>query len=81
MARPAACAAVPLLLALLLQPTVVGASAAAGQEYLVGIGKADVTGPAADVNMMGYAVMNQTARGIHTRQYARAYAFADAEQQ
>lgn len=45
--------------------------------YLVGIGRSDVTGPAAEVNFMGYAVMNQTGRGIHTRQFARAFVFAD----
>jgi neutral ceramidase len=53
----------------------------AQQQYLVGIGKSDVTGPAADVNMMGYAVLEQTAKGIHTRQFARAYVFADAASQ
>jgi neutral ceramidase len=53
----------------------------AQQQYLVGIGKRDVTGPAADVNMMGYAVLEQTAKGIHTRQFARAYVFADSTSQ
>lgn len=47
----------------------------------VGVGKSDVTGPAADVGMMAYAVINQTAKGIHTRQWARAYAFADPSTQ
>lgn len=50
-------------------------------DFLVGIGTSDVTGPAADVNMMGYAVLNQTAKGIHTRQFARAYVFADPDTQ
>jgi neutral ceramidase len=67
--------AVVLVAALLLCPLVVSA------EHFVGIGRADVTGPAADVNLMGYAVLNQTAKGIHTRQYARAYVFADAAMQ
>jgi hypothetical protein len=49
--------------------------------FLVGIGKADVTGPAADVNMMGYALLEQTARGLHTRQHARAYLLADSASQ
>lgn len=81
MARGAACAYAVLVLALLHHPSIAAAAAGQGQEYLVGIGKADVTGPAADVGMMAYAVMNQTTKGIHTRQYARAYVVADAEQQ
>ncbi|KAK7111468.1 neutral ceramidase B-like [Littorina saxatilis] len=51
---------------------------AAGQtEYLIGTGKFDITGPAAEVNLMGYANPAQTANGIHTRQYSRAFIFAD----
>jgi neutral ceramidase len=42
-------------------------------EYLIGVGKGDVTGPAAEVGMMGYAMPNQRTAGIHTRQWARAY--------
>jgi len=57
------------------------ADSATTADYLVGIGTSDVTGPAADVNMMGYAVLNQTAKGIHTRQFARAYVFADPDTQ
>lgn len=68
--------AVVLVAALLLCPLVVSA-----EQYSVGIGRADVTGPAAEVNLMGYAVLNQTAKGIHTRQYARAYVFADSAMQ
>ncbi|CAK8675531.1 unnamed protein product [Clavelina lepadiformis] len=41
--------------------------------YMIGIGRADITGPAADVNMMGYANPDQVAGGIHMRQYARAF--------
>eukprot|EP00775_Hariotina_reticulata_P010279 gene10279-10438_t len=40
-------------------------------------GQSDVTGPVADVNLMGYAMLLQIARGIHTRLYARAFIFAD----
>lgn len=46
--------------------------------FLVGAGIADATGPAADVNFMGYAMPSQTARGIHFRQRARAFVIADA---
>lgn len=45
--------------------------------YYVGVGRYDITGPAADVNMMGYAMPQQTTRGIHFRQYSRAFIFAD----
>ncbi|KAL3142319.1 hypothetical protein ABBQ38_002661 [Trebouxia sp. C0009 RCD-2024] len=53
---------------------------AGGSDYHVGIGKADITGPAADVNMMGYAMLEQIVSGIHTRLYARAYIVADPTQ-
>jgi neutral ceramidase len=74
-----ACGYAALLAVLLLNVQIV--VSAGQQEYLVGIGKSDVTGPAADVGMLAYAVMNQTAKGIHTRQWATAYVFAEAEQQ
>jgi neutral ceramidase len=69
-------------LALLLAATSAAAlppsTSAAAQQYLAGVGIADVTGPAAEVNMMGYAVMEQSAKGIHTRQWARAFIFGDS---
>ncbi|GMH86661.1 hypothetical protein TrST_g13926 [Triparma strigata] len=45
--------------------------------YKVGVGSADMTGPAAQVNFMGYAVPNQIGRGIHMRLHARAYVVVD----
>ena len=44
--------------------------------YLVGTGIYDVTGPAGQVNMMGYAKPEQTTAGIHQRLRARAFIFA-----
>jgi neutral ceramidase len=44
--------------------------------YLIGVGKYDVTGAAAEVGMMGYADPAQKSSGIHNRQYARAYIVA-----
>ncbi len=44
--------------------------------YLVGRGMHDVTGPAADGGMMGYAESNQRSAGIHDRQWARAFVVA-----
>ncbi|KAK8938881.1 Neutral ceramidase [Platanthera zijinensis] len=45
--------------------------------YLIGLGSYDITGPAADVNMMGYANMEQIASGIHFRLRARAFIVAE----
>jgi len=48
-------------------------------EYLVGVGSYDITGPAADVNMMGYANAEQIASGVHFRLRARAFIVAQPE--
>ncbi|MGQ5524440.1 neutral/alkaline ceramidase [Chitinimonas sp. PSY-7] len=45
--------------------------------YLVGRGKADITGEAAEVGMMGYAKLSQKTSGIHLRQWARAFVVQD----
>merc|ERR1711887_196501 len=47
--------------------------------YNVGIGRADMTGPAAEIGMMGYAKQGQNTAGIHIRQYARAFVIEEAE--
>ncbi|KAM7257477.1 hypothetical protein ACFE04_013218 [Oxalis oulophora] len=46
-------------------------------KYLVGLGSYDITGPAADVNMMGYANTEQTASGVHFRLRARSFIVAE----
>ncbi|KAJ1390321.1 hypothetical protein SESBI_37536 [Sesbania bispinosa] len=61
------------LLLLLLKNDVVRS----GSDYLVGLGSYDITGPAADVNMMGYANMGQIASGLHFRLRARAFIVAE----
>ncbi|KAK3276091.1 hypothetical protein CYMTET_15820 [Cymbomonas tetramitiformis] len=48
-------------------------------QYLIGAGRFDITGPAADVNMMGYSMTSQTTAGVHTRQYSRAFIFAEPQ--
>lgn len=48
-------------------------------EYLIGVGSHDITGPAADVNMMGYANTEQIASGVHFRLRARAFIVAQPE--
>ncbi|XP_061081120.1 neutral ceramidase [Conger conger] len=45
--------------------------------FLVGVGRADVTGPVGDVPLMGYANLGQTAGGIHTRLFSRAFIVDD----
>ena len=42
-------------------------------EYLIGVGKADITGPAAQTEAMGYGKTAQVLNGIHTRLWARAF--------
>ncbi len=46
--------------------------------YIVGAGKADITGPPGDVLMMGYVKLQQKTAGIHTRLWARGFVIADA---
>ncbi|XP_053205328.1 neutral ceramidase-like isoform X2 [Panonychus citri] len=46
--------------------------------YLLGVGIADVTGPAAEVNMMGYAKLGQDSGGIHFRLFSRAFIVEDS---
>ena len=50
-----------------------------GDVYMVGMGRYDITGPVADVNFMGYAMLNQIGHGLHLRLYSRAFIFADTE--
>ncbi|KAF5470478.1 hypothetical protein F2P56_010991 [Juglans regia] len=47
--------------------------------YLIGLGSYDITGPAADVNMMGYANSEQITAGIHFRLRARTFIVAEPE--
>lgn len=45
---------------------------------LAGAGISDITGPAAEALMLGYASIDQATAGMHTRLFARAFVFADA---
>ncbi|CAG9858927.1 unnamed protein product [Phyllotreta striolata] len=45
--------------------------------YKVGVGRADCTGPSAEITFMGYAKASQKGCGIHLRQFARAFIFDD----
>ncbi|WP_238152021.1 neutral/alkaline non-lysosomal ceramidase N-terminal domain-containing protein [Microbulbifer sp. A4B17] len=53
-------------------------SLANSSEWLVGVGKYDITGPAADVGMVGYGDTGQTTKGIHTRLWSRAFVISDS---
>jgi neutral ceramidase len=49
--------------------------------YLIGRGIHDVTGPAAEVGLMGYANPDQKSAGIHSRQWSRAFIVAEPDTQ
>ncbi|KAK3350110.1 Neutral/alkaline nonlysosomal ceramidase [Lasiosphaeria hispida] len=44
-----------------------------GDKYLIGIGKADITGPVVEINMAGYASSDQVGTGLRQRLYSRAF--------
>nr|WBW70150.1 venom protein [Lampona murina] len=50
-----------------------------GDVYKIGVGIADITGPAAEINMMGYAQIEQRTGGIHLRQFSRAFIVDDGK--
>lgn len=49
-------------------------------EYWVGTGIYDITGPAAETTMGGYAITGQKTSGISTRLWARAFIIGDGDQ-
>ncbi|XP_039559634.1 neutral ceramidase isoform X2 [Passer montanus] len=48
-------------------------------KYLVGVGRADCTGPVAQVPLMGYANPDQLGGGLLSRLYSRAFIVAEPE--
>lgn len=52
---------------------------AAGDKYLIGVGKADITGPVVEINFAGYANSEQKGTGLRQRLYSRAFVVADRE--
>ncbi|KAH7130268.1 neutral ceramidase precursor [Dendryphion nanum] len=42
-------------------------------QYLIGVGKADITGPVVELNLMGYANSSQVGSGLRQRLYSRAF--------
>ncbi|KAL1410514.1 hypothetical protein Q8F55_004527 [Vanrija albida] len=51
-------------------------AAAKGDKYLVGVGKADITGPVVELPLAGYAKgLDQVGGGLRQRLYSRAFIF------
>ncbi|OAA55210.1 neutral/alkaline nonlysosomal ceramidase [Niveomyces insectorum RCEF 264] len=48
-----------------------------GDKYLIGVGKADITGPVVEINFGGYASLAQTGTGLRQRIYSRAFIIGD----
>ncbi|KAF8471149.1 Neutral/alkaline nonlysosomal ceramidase [Kalaharituber pfeilii] len=49
-----------------------------GDKYIVGVGKADITGPVVEIGMMGYASLSQKGSGLRQRIYSRAFLVANS---
>ncbi|KAH7326013.1 Neutral/alkaline nonlysosomal ceramidase [Stachybotrys elegans] len=47
--------------------------------YLLGVGKADITGPVVEINMMGYADPKQLGTGLRQRLYCRSFIVGSLE--
>ncbi|XP_031838351.1 neutral ceramidase [Nomia melanderi] len=48
--------------------------------YTIGVGRADTTGPTAEVVFMGYAKIDQKGSGLHLRTFSRAFIIDDGEE-
>lgn len=48
-----------------------------GSKYLLGVGKADITGPVVELNLAGYADLEQSGTGVRQRIYSRAFIVGD----
>ncbi|HHF0526175.1 TPA: neutral/alkaline ceramidase [Legionella anisa] len=52
---------------------------AAQSPFIIGAGIYDITGAAAEINMLGYAQLQQYAQGIHSRLWSRAFIIASPD--
>lgn len=52
-------------------------SRADGDKYLIGVGKADITGPVVEIGFAGYADLAQKGNGLRQRLYSRAFIVGD----
>lgn len=64
------------MLGILMLPVAQGAEPGPG-DFLIGTGIYDITGPAAQLGMMGYSMPEQKTAGIHMRLRSRSFAVAD----
>ncbi|KAF5025388.1 hypothetical protein F66182_2553 [Fusarium sp. NRRL 66182] len=51
-----------------------------GDVYLVGAGRADITGPVVELNLMGYADISQIGTGLRQRLYSRAFIIGNRDE-
>ncbi|XP_040558887.1 LOW QUALITY PROTEIN: neutral ceramidase-like [Gallus gallus] len=58
-------------------PTQKPTTTAGSENYLLGVGRADCTGPVAEIPLMGYANPDQVGGGLLTRLYSRAFIVAE----
>jgi neutral ceramidase len=56
-----------------------GSAAATGDKYLIGVGKADITGPVVEIGFAGYANLDQVGSGLRQRLRSRAFIIADKD--
>lgn len=70
-----------LFLAVFFVGLITGAAAVTAQasDFLIGAGMYDITGPAAELGMMGYSMPDQKTEGISMRVRSRAFVVADPE--
>lgn len=54
-------------------------SRAVGDKYLIGVGKADITGPVVEIGFAGYADLAQKGTGLRQRLYSRAFIIGDVK--
>ncbi len=66
-----------IALVVFLGQNIEGSSSSSSSTYLICLGSYDITGHATDVNMMGYASLEQIASGIHFRLWARMFIVAE----
>ncbi|KJR81162.1 uncharacterized protein SPSK_04968 [Sporothrix schenckii 1099-18] len=61
------------------RPVTNDVSSDVGDLFLLGVGKADITGPVVEINLMGYADPKQVGTGLRQRLYSRAFIIGDAD--
>ncbi|XP_075360271.1 putative neutral ceramidase C [Mycteria americana] len=60
-------------------PTIAPCLSVLTANYLLGVGRADCTGPVAEIPLMGYANPDQVGGGLLTRLYSRAFIVAELD--